>query len=204
MEYPRGRLLVFAKAPVPGQVKTRLIPALGATKSAELHTRLCIATLDKAAGLAPVDLWGSPDTKHAFFSACRATYGVDLRVQRGADLGARMANAMNVALATARYAVLIGTDCPQLTRDDLKEAFQTLDEGCDAVLGPAMDGGYVLIGLARPAPRVFKDIDWGSDRVLAQTRARLAEATLTWRELPPRRDVDRPEDLAEPVSQYLR
>ena len=197
MEFPNGRLLIFAKAPVLGLAKTRLIPALGAAGAAALHERMCHAALALAtsARLAPVQLWCHPDTRHAFFSTCHAMYGVELHEQRGADLGVRMRNAFDHALASSRYAVIIGTDCPDLTRDDLQMAFRALEDGDDAVLEPAADGGYVLIGLSRPAPELFAAIDWGSDRVLAQTRTRMADLGLRSQELPPRHDIDRPEDL---------
>ena len=197
MKFPNGRLLIFAKAPVLGHVKTRLIPALGAAGAAALHEHMCHAALAQATAalLAPVQLWCHPDTRHAFFSTCHAMYDVELHEQRGADLGVRMRNAFDQALASSRYAVIIGTDCPDLSEDDLQKAFRALEDGYDAVLEPAVDGGYVLIGLSRPAPALFSAIDWGSDRVLAQTRARLADLGLHSQELPPRHDIDRPEDL---------
>lgn len=197
MRHPHARLMVFARAPVPGAAKTRLIPALGAEGAAALHAQLCCRTLAlaSAARLAPVELWCSPDTAHPFFAACRTAFGVDLRAQHGSDLGSRMAAAFDDALDPGRPALIIGTDCPGLGPGDLRQAFQVLHEGCDAVLGPAEDGGYVLIGLARPAPGLFADVDWGTDRVLAQTREHLRELGLRWHELAPRRDVDRPEDL---------
>lgn len=198
MEYPDDCLMVFARAPVPGAAKTRLIPTLGAAGAAALHAQLSHHTLARAitARVAPVQLWCSPGPAHPFFAACRTAFGIDLHTQCEGDLGSRMAGAFDEALDSSRHAVIIGTDCPDLSREDLRQAFHALDEGRDAVLGPAEDGGYVLIGLSRPAPALFRDIDWGSGRVLSQTRKRLGELGLTWRELAPRRDVDRPEDLA--------
>ena len=182
---------------MPGRAKTRLIPALGAAGAAALHERMCHAALAlaTAAPLAPVQLWCHPDARQAFFSLCHARYGVELHEQYGADLGARLRHAFDHALESSRYAIVIGTDCPGLTEDDLRKAFRALENGGGAVLGPASDGGYVLIGLSRPAPALFADIDWGSGRVLAQTRARLADLGLRTQELPPRHDIDRPEDL---------
>jgi hypothetical protein len=193
----RARILVFAKAPVAGRVKTRLIPVLGAQGAAALHRALVRRTLGEASRVdgAQVVLCCAPDAGHGFFRALAARYRVRLRSQRGADLGARMAHAMEWALAQGPTALLIGTDCPALTARDLSEAIAVLRAGCDAVLGPALDGGYVLIGLRRYSQRVFEVLPWGSARVLELTRARLQGLGWRWRELAPRRDLDRPQDL---------
>lgn len=191
--YPDARLLIFAKAPVPGEVKTRLVPALGAPAAAELHARLARRAIETAvsAGVAPVELWCSPDDAHPFFRA----FALPRRVQGGRDLGERMAQALDATLAESRFAILIGTDCPVLTGEYLREAAERLAQGEDAVLGPAEDGGYVLIGLRRRDPRLFEDIAWGTPQVLDATRARLAERGFRWHELRCLWDVDRAEDL---------
>ncbi len=181
---------IFARAPQPGRVKTRLIPALGAAGAARLHAQLLRRTLATvaSAGL-PAELWVTPDGCHPLFREA----GLPCRLQQGADLGARMQHALSAGLARAARVVLIGCDCPVLDGEYLAAAFAAL-ETHDAVLGPAEDGGYVLIGLRRPAA-VFDGIEWGGERVLAQTRARLAAAGLAWRELDTLWDVDRPADL---------
>lgn len=195
--FPEARLLVFSKAPVPGQVKTRLIPALGEAEAARFHERLVRQTIELATRtrFAPVSLWCSPTLDHPIFQDCCQTYGVTLHLQEGNDLGERMAHAFEETLKESTAAVLIGTDCPGLSADDLKMAFEALQHGFDAVLGPAEDGGYVLIGLRRPVPELFMDMPWGSERVLAETRTRLQTLDLSFHELPTRWDVDRPEDL---------
>lgn len=190
-----GRVLVFARAPVPGASKTRLVPALGAAGAAALSERLLLRTLSVARGHA-LELWCIPSTAHPVFAHCGREFGLELRSQRGADLGERMAAALEDALARAPWAVLIGTDCPELTAGDLRRAAQVLQEGADAVLGPAADGGYYLIGLRRPLANLFPGVPWGTDAVLAETRRRLGESGCHWEELPVRRDLDRPEDLA--------
>lgn len=197
MEFPDARLVVFAKAPVPGRVKTRLARHLGRRGAARLYRTLLRRTLATAAGagLCPVQLWCAPDTRHGFFAACRRDFGVGLRVQRGDDLGARMDHALTAALREAASAVVIGGDCPTLAAADLRAAFSALAAGREAVLGPAEDGGYVLIGLRRPCPALFRGIAWGGSGVLAATRRRLHRAGLDWLELPPHWDVDRPADL---------
>ena len=190
--------MVFAKAPTPGRVKTRLVPALGETGAAELHWQLAERTLctARAAGLGQVELWCAPGTDDAFFAACAKQHDVSLRAQGEGDLGVRMARALELALADGFSGLLIGSDCPALTPEYLREAAAALVNGNDAVIGPAEDGGYVLIGLARsPAAPLFEDIAWGSATVMQDTRTRLASRNWRWRELATLWDVDRPEDL---------
>ncbi len=195
--------MIFAKAPTPGRVKTRLVPALGEQAAAALHRQLAERTLGTAlaAGLGQVELWCAPETEDAFFAACAKQHGVELRAQGKGDLGMRMARALESALAQGSVGLLIGSDCPALTAEYLREAAAALREGCDAVIGPAEDGGYVLIGLARgPAAPLFEDMVWGGATVMEETRRRLAGRKLRWRELATLWDVDRPEDLARLAS----
>jgi rSAM/selenodomain-associated transferase 1 len=190
------RIVVFARAPEPGKVKTRLIPALGEAGAAALHRRLVVHSLRAArdAGLGPVELWCAPDTRHAFFAECERQFGVSLYSQCEGGLGARMRHAFEKVLGRAERAILIGSDIPALSGQYLRDAGRALGDH-DAAIGPAEDGGYVLIGLARCDPELFRDIPWGGPEVLAETRLRIA--ALRWRclELPALWDVDRPEDL---------
>jgi len=191
------RIVVFAKAPAPGRVKTRLIPTLGEAGAAALHRRLVMHTLRAAqeADLGPVELWCAPDTHHAFFSECERGFGVSLHSQCEGDLGARMRRALEEVLGRAERAILVGSDIPALSAQYLRDAERALSGARDVVIGPAEDGGYVLIGLKRSDPELFRDIPWGEPEVLAETRGRIA--ALRWRcfELPALWDVDRPEDL---------
>ena len=190
--------MVFAKAPTPGRVKTRLVPALGERAAAELHRQLVERTLSTAlaAGLGPVELWCAPATDDVFFAACARQYGIGLCAQGEGGLGMRMARALEHALAAGSPGLLVGSDCPVLTAEYLREAAAALALGNDAVFGPAEDGGYVLIGLARePSAQLFKDVAWGRATVMQETRARLARLEWRWRELAMLWDVDRPEDL---------
>lgn len=190
--------MIFAKAPTPGRVKTRLIPALGADGAAQLQRQLIERTLQTAAAarLGPLELYCAPDAADPFFVACAARHGLILRVQGAGDLGARMARAFEHALALGSPALLIGCDCPALTPAYLREAAAALAADNDAVLGPAEDGGYVLIGLRRgPPTQLFDGVAWGTQYVLDQTRARLARDQWRWREAAPLWDLDRPEDL---------
>ncbi len=199
------RVIVFARAPEPGKVKTRLIPALSAAGAAELHRRLVRHTLGAATGarLGPVELWCAPDAGDPFFRECERRLGVSLSAQGEGDLGARMQRAFESALARAGRAILVGSDLPALSAQYLRDADQALVRGNEVVLGPAEDGGYVLIGLSRCDPELFRDIPWGGPEVMAETRRRIA--SLAWRssELPVLWDVDRPEDLGR-LPQEMR
>lgn len=174
-------IIVFAKAPVPGEAKTRLIPRLDPWRAARLHVRLTLHALRtaRAARCGPVELHLT--RRHSLFKGAR--------LQRGRDLGERMQH----AFCRSRKAILIGTDCPMLSARDLRRAARWLRGGYDAVLAPAEDGGYALIGLRKPIPALFEGIDWGSERVYADTVKKLAR--YRWRALPRVWDLDRPQDL---------
>lgn len=187
----------MAKAPVAGRVKTRLAPLLGANGALALHRQLIESTLFRArdAALGAVTLWVDGDITLPEVAACAARQRVGLRAQQGADLGARMQGAFAFTFAQhpGMPCLLVGTDCPALTPHTLRAAAAALDE-YDAVLVPAQDGGYVLIGLTQTQPALFDDIAWGTDSVLAATRARLHSAKLRCRELDPLPDLDTPDD----------
>ncbi len=198
MRFPDARILLFAKAPEPGRVKTRLIPAIGADAAAGLYRQLLEATVERivASRLAPLECWCAPDSGHPVFDGLRARHRIDLRVQQGGDLGARMEAATTDALGRCGGPVLlVGGDCPGLDGGHLARALGALGEGDDAVIGPAEDGGYVLLGLRRSAPDLFRGMPWGTDQVLPETRRRLGLLGWRWSELAPLWDLDRPADL---------
>lgn len=206
MTAPDGAaVVVFARAPRPGMVKTRLAELLGAEGAAGLHARLVKRTLEtaRAAGFRRIELHGAPDCDDPFFRFCAGHYGVTLASQAPGDLGARMLAAFESALATHARVLLVGSDCPALTARHLRQAERSLREGADAVLGPCEDGGYALIGLKRVHPRLFEGTAWGSESVAADTRARLAGLGWRWHELETLWDVDRPEDYARLVDSGL-
>jgi rSAM/selenodomain-associated transferase 1 len=190
------RLIVMAKAPVAGYAKTRLIPALGAEGAARLAQRLLEHTLAqaRAAGLGGIELCCAPDTAHAAFAAQAQAGGVSLTAQGEGDLGARMQRAFVRGLTQAHQVILIGTDAPALDAASLVAASAAL-AGADAVLAPAADGGYALIGLRQAAPRLFEQMPWSTARVLALTRERLADAGLRCTELATVHDIDEAADL---------
>ena len=197
------QVAVFAKAPVAGEVKTRLVPLLGEAAAAELHATLVRRALATAreAGVGPISLWCAPDAGHPFFAACAAEFGATLQEQRGGHLGERMARAFDRLLA-AGPALLVGSDCPSLVAADLRAAASSLATH-DAVVQPAEDGGYVLVGLSRVVPGLFERIRWGEASVMVDTRSRLRAAGARWREMPLRWDVDRPEDYRRLVVSGL-
>jgi glycosyltransferase A (GT-A) superfamily protein (DUF2064 family) len=171
-------VVVFSRAGVPGRVKTRLVPRLGEWGAALLHARLTARALATAAAArcGPVELH-------------------DTRKQRGRDLGERMYRALARALRRHRAAILIGADCPALRPQHLARAARLLVGGCELVLTPAEDGGYVLIGARRLSPRLFSGIEWGSSSVYAATARSAAALGYRWRAFEPLWDVDHPEDL---------
>lgn len=178
-------IIVFARAPVAGQVKTRLIPRLGAEGAARLQRRLIRAALRTARAVGPVELHVT--RPHSWLRGL----GVPLRLQRGHDLGERMYH----ALCGQRPTVLIGSDAPALRAADLLRALRLLHGGTDIVLAPAEDGGYALIAARRIDARVFEGIRWGADDVLARTLDNLRGCGLSHRLLRTVWDVDRPADF---------
>ncbi len=197
MPLTNSKLIIFSKAPDPGQVKTRLIPALGETGAAQLHQEMLEQKLRlmTETEIATVELHCAPDRQHPYFRQIASSFNLELYTQTGEDLGERMANALQAALGTHSQAVIIGTDSPPLDLAYVTQAFQALQDGADVVIGPAADGGYVLLGLNHYSSGLFTNIDWGTNRVCNQTRARLHQLGFTHVELDTLWDVDRPEDL---------
>lgn len=189
-------IVVFARAPVAGRCKTRLIPKCGAAGAARVHRQLARRTLATACGVsrAEVELWCAPDAGHGFFHASRQAFNLRLRRQSSGDLGRRMSTALMQSLRHASKVIVIGTDCAVLTTADIEAALHSLDSH-DAVLQPAEDGGYVLIGARRFSASALHGIDWSSGREYAQTQQGLQRAGLSVATLATRWDVDTPGDL---------
>lgn len=187
-------LAILAKAPIPGQAKTRLIPALGAEGAAALQAQLIRHTLTtalQATNASSITLWTALDHQHPLFIELEKQTGITLKPQPYGDLGVRMYHALREA---GHCGLLIGTDCPMLNAGQLSDCMDCL-EYVDSVFLPAEDGGYGLVGMRHPTPRPFTDIDWGTSDVMAQTLRRLAE--MQWSHACPCTvwDIDRPDDL---------
>ncbi|MBW2708590.1 MAG: TIGR04283 family arsenosugar biosynthesis glycosyltransferase [Deltaproteobacteria bacterium] len=195
--FSRDRLIIFGRYPVPGNTKTRLIPALGPVGAAGLQRHLTEKTFLTAKEFA---------TRHKTTLECCFEGGTPQKIrrwlgpvpilsfQKDGDLGRRMRVALFAALNEGnKRVVLLGTDIPGLNVQILKNAFDALREH-DIVLGPSTDGGYWLMGLKRPID-LFQQIDWSTPRVLDQTRARARHMGLTVHLLKYLSDVDTPEDF---------
>jgi len=190
-------LILFTKAPIAGKVKTRFVPALGEEGALRLYQKLLahqIALIKEYTG-AISEMYVTSDPTHPEFE----NFPGNIFVQSGDDLGERMHHALEHSFSTYTSTVLIGSDCPGIDYAYLDSAFTALEEGFDAVLGPAEDGGYVLIGLrsgvAERSAELFQNVSWGTNTVLAQTRSLLQSNHLLWKELPVMHDIDKPSDL---------
>ena len=187
-------LVVFARAPRPGAVKTRLIPVLGTTGAARLYERLLRRALEIAAAAPVATRIIALDVAAAQgWFAGRAAF--DISVQVAGTLGERMAAACAKALATHDAVLLMGSDLADISPADLTLAARWLASDAEVVLGPVADGGYWLIGMREARADLFADIAWGSPGVYAATVAHLAATLTPWRALPLRHDVDVPADL---------
>ncbi|MGC8536357.1 MAG: TIGR04282 family arsenosugar biosynthesis glycosyltransferase [Rhizomicrobium sp.] len=188
-------IAIFAKAPIAGFAKTRLIPRLGAPGAARFQHQMIEKTLHtaQAAAIGPVSLWCTPSVHEPAFQALAEHNGVSLCTQPNTDLGQRMAHAF-AAITPELPILLVGTDCPALTAHHFVLCARALKNGADAVFIPVEDGGYILIGLKRSVPALFQDMAWGSAQVMAATRARARALGLKWLEMPPLWDIDVEED----------
>ena len=192
----RQTVVIFAKAPVPGRVKTRLAADLGATRATEIYRELGRRTVEAlrsgpwvttvhvdppdADSIADVTTWLGPDVRY--------------EGQSSGDLGERMRSAIDDELGGADAVCVVGTDLPELEASTLRRAFDALDTH-DVVIGPATDGGYYLIGMSRARPELFEGIPWSTARVLELTLQRAEAAGLSVSVLEPRTDVDTVDDV---------
>ncbi len=191
------RVVIFAKAPLAGFAKTRLTPALGAEGAAALARRMLSHALAQAlaAGAQVVELCMSPTPSDQAWQGVALPQAVERSEQGEGDLGARMGRAMDRALAQQQGPVLLlGTDCPALSAAHIAEAGRQLEQ-YDAVLIPAVDGGYVLIGLRAPCPGLFTHMAWSTPVVASETLRRMASMGLKVWQDSPLHDIDNPEDL---------
>lgn len=190
------RVIVFAKAPLPGFAKTRLVPALGKEGAAALAERMLLHTLQQCvqAELGAIELCVAPDPAQGYWQSFSLPPAVQVSGQGEGDLGQRLRRAAMRANRAGSSMLLIGTDCPQLTAGRLRAAAAALNNS-DAVIYPTRDGGYALLGLNRAEPALFENILWSTDMVARQTRERLDQCNMRCEWLEVLVDIDEPEDL---------
>lgn len=190
------RIVIFAKAPVAGAVKTRLIPVLGEVGAARLAGEMLARTVEQsvAAGLATPELCASPDPDAAEWEGLLPIAAIRLTDQGKGDLGERLARAARRVIEGGERVLLVGTDCPDLDATRLSAAALRLDDH-DAVIHPAEDGGYVLLGLSRYDPSIFERVAWSTDSVAAATIARIDALGWSLSVGATMRDIDEPADL---------
>jgi len=189
------RVILFARYPVPGKAKTRLIPEVGPEVAARLHRRMTENAVGVARETGAAVTVSHTGARPRLF---RAWLGPEIAYARQSrnDLGGRMREAFDVAFQKGAVRVLaVGSDVPGISPEILRSAFDALRDH-DVVLGPATDGGYYLIGMKRLVPDLFSGMDWGTDCVFQQTTEAIQRLGLTLAQLPQLNDVDRPEDLA--------
>lgn len=207
-----GALIIFARAPIPGQVKTRLYPPLTPDEAASLHGSLVLDVLERTrppghgrgkptpAG-ADRFVACAPSAEHVFFKILAQREGVRLLTQAGEDLGARMRHACDTVFAMGyRKAVLVGSDLPAIPGSVYADAFVRLDDH-DLVLGPARDGGYYLIGLKPPVPDLFSGVPWSTERVFDVTMKMAQNLGLDTAVLAVGSDLDTIEDLTALIDE---
>ena len=188
-------LIVFAKVPRPGRVKTRLAAAIGDARAASLYRVMGRRVLDGVRGgdyrlVAYIDPAHELDAARAWLGAA----GADFRAQEGGDLGERLVDAFRREFRRARRVCAIGTDAPAVDRRVVEGAFAELSSS-DLVLGPALDGGYYLIGATGYWPDLFRDVPWSTEDVMTATLARARALKLRTATLEPLPDIDTIEDL---------
>jgi hypothetical protein len=190
------RIVIFAKAPIPGFAKTRLIPALGADGAAALARQMLETTIANAlaANVGPVELCVTPEIDDPVWRLFPLPHNIEYSSQGEGDLGARMARAAERVIARGESVLLIGADVPELSAERLRHAAMLL-HNADATLFPTADGGYALLGLNRFHHLLFECIPWSTDVVAFSTLCRLGRLGWSVRNGPMLHDVDEPGDL---------
>lgn len=194
----KGQLCIFAKTPLLRGVKTRLEPSIGAKACFNLHKWLVehrLKTLSRNS-VYEIQLYVTGDISDQYWRERSLGLDAPIRLQVGETLGDRMSLAVTENLRDSPWVILIGADCPDLDAGYIQKAAEALASGTDLVLGPAEDGGYVLIGLSVDVPELFADIDWGTGLVLSQTLCVAKKRGLTIDQLDLLRDLDTEQDLA--------
>lgn len=192
------QLIIFVKSPLPGQCKTRLIPLLNPQGACDFYKSLVTHCFKQLTDLRNINIviYAYPDIQDNFIKQLAERSNFNIHPQQGNNLGERMHNALQHSLSSNTKAVLIGTDCPLIDMSYITQAFDALDNH-DIVIGPAEDGGYVLIGATQIETALFDNIQWSSDQVLHQSLEKVQAAGYTSTVLRTLWDIDTPEDFAQ-------
>jgi rSAM/selenodomain-associated transferase 1 len=190
--FPQTIIQIFCKAPIAGQVKTRLTPELSTKQAAIVHQHLSKRIINQLSKLklCPLQLWCSPNENHLFFQQLKINYPLSLQVQSTGDLGLRMFNAINSGLKDYQQVLLIGCDCPSFNQQDFINAIGALEQGVNVVIAPTEDGGYSLIGLKQSQISLFENMTWGHSQVLKMTLAKIKQQNLNYHLLRQQWDID--------------
>ena len=192
---PRRILQIFAKAPVPGQVKTRLAADIGEEQACEVYQSLLLNTVKNTVGSCwETELWCAPDRSDPFLQALGQRYSIALEPQSHGNIGERMLFALQQGQHKAGKVVLIGTDCPVITSAYITAAFNALDAS-DVVFGPVEDGGYILVGCRNTHLSMFDDVRWSSATTLSDNISAISHCDLGYELLPMLWDLDTAKDL---------
>lgn len=196
MNDKQKRVVIFAKYPTAGQVKTRLIPAIGAESAARLATLMLRHTLEQVllSHVTTIELCTSPDPQHDDWQGFHLPEQVQLTAQGEGDLGQRLARTAQRVIEQGDAVIFIGTDCPTMSAAMLNDVSIQLTHH-DAVMIPASDGGYVLLAINQFSPTIFMGIEWSTDRVASDTLAKMKALGWSVSLLPRQHDIDEPKDL---------
>ncbi len=202
----KSTLIIFAKYPEPGKVKSRIASELGAERAAEVYSRIAKAVIEKVSTSdthRTIIFYDPPERENEI----KLWLGINkhsFERQSGSTIGEKMSNSFRAVFSRgAEKAVLIGTDIPEITAGTVNAAFGLLDE-TDVVLGPAEDGGYYLMGLRNSEPLLFRDIEWSTNLVLSQTIDRIKERKLSYNLLQTLKDVDTAGDIDQDLVAALK
>lgn len=188
-------LQIFAKAPISGEVKTRLASDIGNESACEVYQSLLLNTVKNTRSEEwSAELWCSPDTQHPFFQTLVAQYPSTLKLQSDDGLGERMLFALKAGVKNGSNVVLIGSDCPVISVEYIERAFAVLETN-DVVFGPVEDGGYVLIGCSNTHVNMFDDVKWSNTKTLAQNIKAVERCGLSYGLLDTLWDLDDLHDL---------
>ncbi|MEE9343074.1 MAG: TIGR04282 family arsenosugar biosynthesis glycosyltransferase [Gammaproteobacteria bacterium] len=195
--FPDSEIMIFTKAPEIGESKTRIAQTTGLELAASFSGRLIEHAVKTVvdASLAPVSIWVADKPDHPFIQSLISNYPLSVFPQTDGTLGDRMSNALDTRLASKHSVVLIGSDCPFINRPYLLSTLTQLKHDRDIVIGPAEDGGYVLIGLRKNDKRLFENIAWSQDSVMQQTRKQVDQCGYRLFELDMLSDIDYFEDI---------